>query len=34
MIRIKGDEITLSRFPDGTLRLIPNLPNISLEESS
>ena len=32
MIRIKGEEITLSRFPDGTLHLTPNLPDISLEE--
>ena len=34
MIRIKGEEIALSRFPDGTLHLTPNLPDISLEEPS
>lgn len=34
MIRINGNEITLSRFPDGTLHLTPNLPDISLEEPS
>lgn len=34
MIRINGNEITLSRFPDGTLHLTPNLPDISSEEPS
>lgn len=32
MIDINGIEITLSRFPDGTLHLTPNLNDVSLEE--
>lgn len=32
MIDINGKVITLSRFPDGTLHLTPNLNDVSLEE--